>query len=404
MPSVIGRTFQTKTPRPMPSILGTRIDRYMVAMYVRVLVICFVSLCGLIIVVHLFSNLDEFIRFAKQSQRPLWSVLTEYYGPYTLTVFERLCGILALLAAMFVVAWMHRTNELTSLMAAGISKRRIVRPLLFCAIAVIVAAVTVRELAIPRYQDRLDRNPQDLTGDYPRQIKPTYDATIQGLVQGRHLLPARQEIVSPVIKLYGGPLAEVCGGKIVGSSARFLPADEHRPAGYLILGVTFPPDVDALQSIVGLDGRPLLLTHRDAEWVPPGGCFVASEVEFEMLRGGSAWKQFASTLELINHLRSQNERGRTQLEVLIHQRMVRPLVDLSMVLLGLPIVLSRLDRHVFWIAGACLLVTAGFAGLVIGLSAVSSQSNLIPPMVATWLPILIALPWGYARLHAAYES
>ncbi len=388
----------------MPSIFGTRIDRYMLAMYARVLVICFISLCGLIIIVHLFSNLDEFIRFAEQSQRPLWSVLGEYYGPYTLSVFERLCGMLALLAAMFVVAWMHRTNELTSLMAAGVAKRRIVRPLLISAAAVIIAAAAVRELAIPRYQDRLDRNPQDLTGDYPRQIKPTYDATMEGLVQGRHLLPAKQEIVAPVIKLYGGPLAEACGGKIVGHSARYLPADDQHPAGYLFSEVTFPPDVDSIRAVIGLDGRPLLLTHRDAPWIPPGGCFVASEVEFEMLRGGSAWKQFASTLELINHLRSQNERGRTQLEVLIHQRLVRPLVDFSMVLLGLPIVLSRLDRHVFWIAGACILVTAGFAGLVIGLAAVSSQSNLIPPILATWLPILIVLPWGYARLHAAYES
>ncbi|GIW99174.1 MAG: hypothetical protein KatS3mg111_2507 [Pirellulaceae bacterium] len=385
-------------------MLATRIDRYMFWMYLRILTICFLSLCGLVIVVHVFSNLDEFLDFAKQQQRSVVQVLFEYYGPFTLTIFDRLCGTLGLLALMFVIAAMHRSNELTCLMAAGIPKRRLVRPLLVATAGLILLATGLRELAIPRYQDRLDRNPQDLSGNYPRQIKPTYDPQLSALIQGRHLLPVKREIVGPVIKLYADPLAKVCSGKIVGSSAIFSPASEDRPAGYFIHGVSFPLDIDALPSVTGLDGRPLLMTSHDTPWVPPGSCFLVASVQFEELRGGSSWKQYASTKELVEHLRTQTDRGRTQLQVMIYQRLVRPLVDWTLVLLGLPIVLTRIDRHVFWIAGACLGVTVGFTGLVLGLAAISSQSNLIPPLLATWLPILLVFPIAYGRLHFAFES
>ncbi len=43
----------------------TRIDRYILAIYWRVLIICFLSLAGLMIVVDIFSHLDEFLDYGK---------------------------------------------------------------------------------------------------------------------------------------------------------------------------------------------------------------------------------------------------------------------------------------------------------------------------------------------------
>ncbi len=116
----------------------TRIDRYLLFLYIRVLVICFTSLTGLLIVVQVFSNLDEFMRYAKQEQQSLLTVLVEFYGPYTLTIFDRLSGLIALLALLFVIAWLYRTNEFTALMAAGVTKLRVVRPLLIASACVIL--------------------------------------------------------------------------------------------------------------------------------------------------------------------------------------------------------------------------------------------------------------------------
>ena len=170
----------------------TRIDRYLIVLYLRVLVICFLSLSGLLIVVHIFTNLDELIRFSEQQNASLATVLVEYYGPYLLWLFERLSGLIALLALLFVVAWLNRTHEFTAMMAAGVTKRRVVRPLLIASAVVILGAAATRELALPAFQDRLDRNPQDLTGDLPRPIKPTFDQDAVALLQGGHLLPIKR--------------------------------------------------------------------------------------------------------------------------------------------------------------------------------------------------------------------
>lgn len=382
----------------------TRIDRYLLFLYVRVLFICFFSLAGLLIVTHVFSNLDEFLRFTEQSESTLISVLIEYYGPYTLSIYERLSGLLALLALLFVVAWLNRTNEFTALMSSGITKRRVVRPLMVAAAAVILVAAGLRELAIPNYQDRLDRNPQDLSGDFPRPMKPTFDNQAYALFQGRHLLPANMQIVAPVFKLQGGPLAPSIGSKILAATAQFLPANSDRPNGYLLRQVSAPKRIDTYDSVLMPDGRPLLLTSKDYPWIDSGNCFLASEIEFEMLRGGSAWKQFASTFELIDHLRGEKTRSGNDLRVQIHQRLLRPAIDWTVLLLGIPVLLTRPDRHMFWVAGACLFVVAGFTAVVLGLAALGSSGSVLSPTLASWMPLLIFLPWGWAKTGAAMES
>ncbi|MCA9128342.1 MAG: LptF/LptG family permease, partial [Planctomycetales bacterium] len=152
----------------------TRIDRYILALYSRTLLICFLSVAGLMVVVQIFTNLDEFMRYADKLETSLLEVLVDYFTPYVVMLFERLSGMLALLAMLFVIAWLNKTNEFTALLAAGVAKRRVVRPLMLASAFVVVSAVAIRELVIPKYQDQLDRQPQDLSGDLNRQLRPMY--------------------------------------------------------------------------------------------------------------------------------------------------------------------------------------------------------------------------------------
>lgn len=381
----------------------TRIDRYLLFLYARVLLICFGSLAGLLIVVLFFANLDEFQRFAEKTNRGLLVVVAEYYGPYLLSFFERLSGLLALLALLFVVAWLNKTNELTAMMAAGVTKRRVVRPLLIASAVVILSASAVRELAIPRYQDQLDRNPQDLTGELPRQMKPTFQSDAEALFHGKHLLPVNFQIVAPYLSLQGERLSSHFGSKIVATTASYQQPDESRPRGYMFENVTIPAGVNAIPSVASDAGEPLLLTAQDTEWVPTNNVFLVSDTEYEMLRGGSAWKQFAATSELVDHLRGETKSG-NDLRVQIHGRLLRPFVDWTVILLGLPVLLTRPDRHMFWVAGACLFIVAGFSLVVLGLSAVGTTGMYLSPMTATWLPVLLFLPWGWAKTANAMES
>lgn len=381
----------------------TRIDRYLLFLYARVLTICFTSMAGLLIVVLFFTNLDEFLRFAEKTNRALLIVVAEYYGPFLLTFFDRLSGLLALLALLFVVAWLNKTNEFTALLAAGITKRRVVRPLLIASAVVILSAAAVREFSIPKYQDQLDRNPQDLTGELPRQMKPTFEHDAVALFQGNHLLPVNFQIVSPFLNIQGGPLLQTFGSKVQAASALYQSPTQSRPGGYLFQEVSSPTNIDLLSSVMAIDGKPLLLTSKDTNWIDPGNCFLVSKTEYEMLRGGSAWKQFAATSELVQHLKGETRSG-NDLRVQIHGRILRPLIDWTVILLGVPILLTRPDRHMFWVAGACLFIVAGFTAVVLAMSALGTAGSFISPTLATWLPILVFLPWGWARTAGAMET
>ena len=382
----------------------TRIDRYLVFLYSRVLFICFFSLSGLLIVVLFFTNLDEFIRFAEVSGRSLPQVVVEYYAPFLLTFFEQLSGMLALLALLFVVAWLNKTNEFTALLSAGVTKRRIIRPLFITSAIVILSAAAVREFAIPLYQEQLDRNPQDLTGELPRPMQPTFQEQAYSLFQGKHLLPANSQIVSPLLNIKGGPLMQSFGTKVAARNAYYRPSEDGRPAGYLFTEVFAPRNIDSQESVSGIDGLPVLLTSRDTSWLSEGECFLASDTEYELLRGGSAWKRFAATSELVTHLKGQRTRSGNDLRVQIHSRFLKPLIDWTVLLLGIPILLTRPDRHMFWIAGTCLFVVIGFTAVVLGLTALGSTGSFLSPTLATWLPILIFLPWAWARTGSAMES
>ena len=78
------------------------IDRYLVASYVRVFLICFVSLTGLYIVIDVFANLEEFLGYGKQ-QGGLLAVLVDYYGARVFSFFDRISGVLMLAAYLLAI-------------------------------------------------------------------------------------------------------------------------------------------------------------------------------------------------------------------------------------------------------------------------------------------------------------
>jgi len=382
----------------------TRIDRYLLFLYFRVLLICYTSLTGLLIVVQVFSSLDEFARSAQKEKTSLLAVLVDFFGPNALATFERLSGLFALLALLFVIAWLYRTNEFTALMAAGVTKWRVIRPLLFASAFVIFGASTLREFVIPNFQEKLDRSPQDLTGEVNRPVRPNWDNRAGVLIGGAHLLPVPRQIVSPLLQIHSTPLQASFGRQISGELAQYQEGNGGRPTGFLVQRVSRPRNIDSVDSAYALDGGPLLLTHKDTDWLEPGSCFLVSEVQFEKMRGGAGWKQFVSTSEMIMHLRMGTSGSDNDLRTQIHQRILRPFADWTLLLLAIPVLLGRADRHVFVVAGSCLFLVAGVSGIIMGLAWIAASSALIDPVDASWLPLLVFLPIGWTRTANAMNS
>src|SRR5437762_807451 len=125
------------------------IDRQMIRGYFKAYFVCLTSLLSLYVVVDLFTNLDDFTHRHK-GLLAIFQHITTYYGYKVTQIFDRLCEAIVLLAAMFTVALMQRNNEQVPLLSAGVSTRRIVMPVLFCACLMLTLTVLNQELVIPR--------------------------------------------------------------------------------------------------------------------------------------------------------------------------------------------------------------------------------------------------------------
>jgi lipopolysaccharide export system permease protein len=366
-------------------------DRYLLRQFAQVFLICFCSLVGLFIVIDAFGNLEEFLSHAEQAGGLAW-VLAEYYGYRLLSFFELTSSVLALIAAMFTLTWIQRHNELTAIQAAGIPRWRVVKPVVAAAAVIAMVAMVNREVVVPSVRDKFSRNAQDLSGDSGKALPPRYDHRTDVLIRGKQTFAATQQIDEPNFLLPA--TLDHYGKQLQAAAAFYLPAEGQRPAGYLLRGMVAPKDLAQLPSLE-LDGRPIIITPRDAAWLASDECFVASDVTFEHLTGASVFRDFASTWELIRALRNPSLDFGADVPVAIHSRLVKPLLDMTLLLLGLPLVLSRENRNMFLAIGLCLVVVVAFWLVVLGFQYLG-RSYLVSPALAAWGPLMVFVPLAVA--------
>lgn len=365
----------------------TLFDRYLLRQFFQIYAICFCSLAGLYIVFDAFANLDHFLKYA-EGKGGLAGLLAEYYAYRTLVFFDRTNGILLLTAAMFTVSWLQRYNELTVVLAAGVPARRIVKPILVVAVLFTLAAAVNRETVIPLLRDALSRDPKDLATDAAEDFKPRYDNQTDILFRGHKSYLRQQRIDQPNLLLPRG--LDRYGRQLAAENAYYRPPGGGRPGGYLLTEVKYPTDLDKRPSL-DLDGRPIVLTPRDHDWLEPGQCFVVSELSFDQMTGGSGWKQYSSTLQLIRGLHNASLDFGADVRVAVHLRLVNPLLDLTLLLLGLPLLFTGERTKPFVAVGQCLVVVVVYMLVILGLSSLGSI-DYIEPALAAWLPLIIFVP------------
>ncbi|REK17981.1 MAG: YjgP/YjgQ family permease [Planctomycetota bacterium] len=369
------------------------IDRYLLRQFVQTFLICFCSLTGLYVVIDAFTNLEEFITYSRD-HGSLVAVIGEYYGYRVLSFFDTTSHIMTLIAAMFTVTWIQRHNELTALEAAGIPKGRIIKPLIATALVIVLLKVANRELVIPSVREKLSHNAQDLGGSRGKDLVPRYDFRTGVLLRSSGQAFANElRIDKPDFQMPRG--LNRYGPRLIAEYGYYKPPEGDRPGGYLLTGVSEPEGLDGEASLSLSDGQPVLLTPQDHDWLKPRECFVVSEVSFEYLAADSNWRQLSSTYELIQGLTNRSLDYGASERTAIHSRMVQPVLDITLLFLGLPMVLSRSNRNVFLAIGLCLVLVVAFMLVVMACRYLGS-GYWLEPSLAAWLPLMIFVPCAVA--------
>ena len=132
------------------------------------------------------------------------------------------------------------------------------------------------------------------------------------------------------------------------------------------------------------------------------GNAVVRAVPPEQLSVGGSWRQYLASYELITGLRGQTIEPGADVRVLLHARFVQPVLDLSLVLIGIPLVLRRGNRNIFLAAGMGIGLVAGMLIVVLACHSLGKGYLLSAPLAA-WLPLMVFGPLAFTLARRLWD-
>jgi len=361
------------------------LDRYITKSFLVGYVISFCVLIGLRVIIDLFVNLDE---FAEHADLGTWAVVRNiavYYGINMTLYFRDIAGVITVVAATFSLGKMVRANELVAMIASGVSAKRIVGPILVLAIFFAALSVADQELLIPSISDKLVREKDDLPGQESYAVwfitdgngslicSPRYD---EKTLSFHHPMIITRRLtdrsggweVTGRISADQATYNEKTGNwdLVNGLYAGMDSADQIKPVPFYRAPDLLPKDIAVRRKM----GYNALLSSRQL----------------------SALAAQKTKIKDIAQFLSQK-----------HFRITDPIINLTMLMVSLPVLLCRDPRTMksaiivsFGLTTACFIVT--FICKMLATEIVFA--GRIMPEVWAWLPVFIFLPVAFIELDS----
>ncbi len=359
----------------------TLMDRQLIASYLKSYLICLISMIGLFIVVDLFTNLDNFTDGKEGFEQVMRNIGT-YYGMKTMQIFDRLCEAIVLLAAMFTVALLQRNNELLPLLSAGVSIRRVVRPVLLSAFLMLGLSILNQEFVLP-HVDSYMAETKDFKGDKEQTVQGGYEPN--GIhISGRSAIK-KDLMVHGFTCVFPPQLGRDSLTTLQAKDARYLPDKKA-----WLLTETMPPVIENWS-------RTDLL-----EMKTPGTYFLhTSDIDFESMIRPRAWFMYCSTLNLLRELAKAHSSQVAGVAVVFHMRLTRPLLGMLLVFMGLSIILRDQNRNIFFSTGLCVALCALFF-ITVFLCKHLGDNEYLSPALAAWFPVVFFGPLSFVMFDAVH--
>jgi lipopolysaccharide export system permease protein len=361
------------------------LDRLLVYSYVKAYLICLVSLLGLFIVIDLFNNLDNFLQ-NKQGLKSILQHIGTYYSYKVLEMFDLLCEPIVLLAAMFTVAWVQRNNELVPLLSAGVSTRRVVRPVLFSACLMLGLSSLNQELVLPHIDSYVLEHRDDWKGEKDIPVNRGFDGN-GTLITGKTANRQEMLVRDFVCTLEDRVMHEYVN--LQAKEARYIPPGDGPHTGGWELRGTRPQSPDGWSN------------HEILKMIVPGRFFLKTTVDFDTITRQKNWLRYLPTWQLLNELaRTENHRP-ASVAVVFHMRLTRPVLGIILVFLGLSTILRDQNRNVYISAGLCLVLCAFF---FVGCFACKylGEKEFLSPALAAWMPVMTFGPLAFVMFDAVH--
>jgi lipopolysaccharide export system permease protein len=355
-------------------------DRYILSKYIHVYVILFVTLFGLFVVFDGFTNVDGFQQDTSGPGEVLGKMATYYL--YQSSLFFDLAGsILAAISIVIVFALLQRNGEIHPILAAGVPTFRLFLPVLFGIMFVNAGLIVNQESIIPRIAPMLQasRDGMDKGTD---KVDPMYDNSSLIFISGEKLSLGERKLLGAKFVLPMGEIAQDLT-TVEAKEASYVEKKGETPGGWLL--VEPRPTFKEIQLVES--GQHYVRQLADH----PNDVFIVTDVDFDQLYNRSQSYKLASTPELIRRMKNPafgivSMRGQA---MHFHYRMTRPLINLMMVLVAVPLVMRKEGRGLVTNMAVCTAVMAVVLG-IIHLSTYMGQANLVAPHLAAWIPLIFS--------------
>ena len=372
------------------------LDRYIVCTYVFSLAIVFAALMGLAVILDQFFNVNEFFKGTGEAQaagfRTILGNMANYYFYKMFEFFQWLAAPSLLVAAAAALVRLNRGQELTGIKAAGVSLYRVMWPMILVALAVDAFYVVNQEGIIPGIAAQLARDPDDLAVqdrfpvDFIRDehnniiYAPLYDPKTDEMLAEPRAVPGSDTLVFMArVRIFLRDSKYKARGTIEAERAVWNP---ERKVWDLTGGIKLPP----IEETAPLDRPP---AGPEGDPYP----FYATNVgPDEILRHrASDFHRYMGYGELKTLAEDPMRGNRRQLQVAMHQHVTMPILNLLVLLLGLPFVTGREERNYFASIGIAVVLFIGVYILTFVSTAFGNAGHL-SPLQAAWFPVFVVLP------------
>jgi lipopolysaccharide export system permease protein len=360
----------------------TILDRYLLRALTVNYVIALAVMMSLYIVLDLFFNMDEFTEEGGSVAGVLVSVV-RYYWPNLFLYFAQLSGVITLAACVAALARMRRLNELTAMLASGVSLFRVAAPVIGFGVLTTLLWLVDIEFIVPRVAAQLARSHEDARGERSYGVWFLEDGE-DALLSAQQFEPSTNTLRRMmVLKLdETGTVRSV----IEAEEARWEVVDGHPAGGHWALsrGVErVRVDQEDVAFGPGEETRSELVNFYESDLDP----------QSIQQRQSAQWVSFLSS----GQLRDLSKRDMTEalaaaVQQARHRRFATPIINLVLLLLGIPFLLDRAPGSILSDLAKCVLLCGTcFAVTFASHSAVSPDSFSALP---SWLPIILFVPVG----------
>ncbi|MCH8193142.1 MAG: LptF/LptG family permease [Planctomycetes bacterium] len=356
------------------------LDRYIAKSFLVGYAIAFCVLIGMRILIDLSIQFDEFGENAEHGYTEVIKTIVTYYGLNLSLYFRDFAGMITVVAAAFSLSRMIRANELTAMMAAGLSLKRVAAPILLLSLLFTGVLVIDQEIIIPSISHKLTRSHDAVPGEEKYEVWFLADKN-GSLICSKQYEVGTSTFIRPTIITRTPtepPGSWRISGRIFAESATFNPTTL---AWDLKDGLRTP--ADPREPIVPV-------ASYYAEGLFPEDIPVLAKSEFKSLLSSAELKELgAHTRKDMRQLYSQ-----------IHGRITDPVINFVTLMVSLPALICRDPRSMKSAVMKSFALTTACTLLHFVTKLLAAEPSRFMPEFWAWLPVFIFLPIAVIELDS----